>query len=362
MQENIDNQDLPLGEEDILKNNEKFYSDFFVASNILSIPTKQKEVPYNVTFEELLEHAFTEDLFASRSFEELVQNEFEAKIYYEITSQDREWYFAGMWQIFIEQLRFSCLSINPQNPPSDNFKRLSFFGFNRYSKIEIKFFYRKCQQWIKWQENLGYQSIIEFYKLNKWEYTLREIQSGYGRLYYLIEIFIKYYDNIRIGQNKDTVLIPNYTVITKEEKSRINNGLGGIDRNEAYQQVLKITFFLKGEKKQPWDQYMTEEDFDKLCHYFRQLVDEGEADFTCENPYFKINNLQKRDIIYTFSLVNKFLYKKTRNLGIFKILGHCNDYQDILTALRQKKIRENTAYKDFSLRSKDYINHNPSYA
>ena len=54
--------------------------------------------------------------------------------------------------MFVDFFRSSCEVFNPQNAASDNLNNICYFGIENKSSVEVIYFFRKFQQWLKWNE------------------------------------------------------------------------------------------------------------------------------------------------------------------------------------------------------------------
>lgn len=339
---------------DPLESNEEMYNDFFKQYDVIAPTNTEKNYQLN-TVEDLFDEEnianIFDGVFAIKGFDSIVQNEFEAKLYAEISTDDRNWFFAGSKEMFIELFRNSCRIFRPNDLPSVNFKKVSFFSIDSYSKVEILFFYRKYQEWIKWNEQIGYTAYLKL--VSEHDFSLSSIADSLGKLYYLIEMFIQYYTDI------DNRLYP---IPEENQELTIETKKDTDSNDEKFAKVLDIIQFLRAGKKGNESYYMTLQDFNRLSGYFQQLVYNGVVLFDEDEPQYRINNLNKRDIVYTHYLVNKFLYDRKRNNNIYKILAQCESaFDDLHKAIKNRTLKHHTAYKDFGLHTLDYVEHNPKH-
>lgn len=289
----------------------------------------------------------------SKGFDEFVANEFEARIYAELNNEEREWYFNGFTELFIAQFRSSCEIFNPKSKPSENLNAICWFDIEGHTKVEILYFFRKYQQWIVWQK----QTNFPYYVVSKWvdKLSTKELGDSLGKLYYLIDMFITYY-----SQKYDATRSIDKQSI---EKADANRSLPTPEHNSSkYQQVLEMVNFLNEKDYKTKKRYMSEEDFKTFTEYLRRLVFDGDITITKSNPTYSISILNKRDIVYTFYIINKLLYKNKRNQSIFKILSFCDTaYTDLKDVIKDRQLKNHTTYKDFAKYTEDYVNHNPKY-
>lgn len=289
-------------------------------------------------------------VFPTVGFDDFIQNEFEAKLFFELYSTNKEWYYNFPVEFVIELFRNTFQNIKIKEAPSENLKRLCFVDIERYSRAEVIFLFRKCQEWLRWNIENGFSfyedQISKIAEMSSTSAAEKITHTNFGKLYYLIELFIDYYKSPVFNYREQPFISGQQNTNTQPPKNE-----------EKFKTVLDIISFLKGKKG---TEYMTNEHFERFVNYLKGLVFEGSVEVEDAHGVIEIKNLQKGDITYTMSVINDSLYNK-RNPQIFKILSAIKGFEDLQVALKNRNLRSHTAYRNFKTYSSEYLLHNPKY-